>query len=117
MTERAIAAIAAHAHPQRLAVFRMLLRAGPSGLAAGEIALRLEVGASSLSVHLAQLHRAGLIRATRAGRHLFYALDVEGTRAIVAFLTEDCCGGRPELCGYAQGPRHETATEPALNSE
>jgi ArsR family transcriptional regulator len=116
MVERAVDAFAALAHAHRLAVFRMLLREGPEGLAAGTIAERLDVPASSLSFHLAQLERAGLAKVTRKGRHLFYALDVEGTRQLVAFLTRDCCGGRPELCGYPAATCHEAATAETLGS-
>lgn len=100
MDERtAIEAFAALAHQHRLAAFRMLVQAGPSGLAAGEIAERLSLPPSSLSFHLTQLARAGLVRSQRASRHVIYAVDIEGMRRVLAFLTEDCCGGRPEICG------------------
>ena len=102
-TKDAIEAFAALAHPQRLAVFRMLVRTGPNGLAAGEIALRLETPPSSLSFHLSQLERAGLIRSRRQSRHVIYAADIEGTRRLLSFLTEDCCEGRPEICGDLAG--------------
>lgn len=52
-----------------------------------------------MSSHLAHLERAGLLRSWREQRHIFYAVNTEGIRQLVAFLTEDCCGGRPELCG------------------
>ena len=99
-TKAAIAAFAALGQEHRLGVFRMLMAAGPSGLNAGEIAQRLGVPASSLSTHLATLERASLLRSWRVQRHIFYAVDTEGTRDLVTFLTRDCCGGRPELCGY-----------------
>jgi len=102
-TKNATEAFAALAHQQRLAVFRMLVRIGPNGLAAGDIALRLETPPSSLSFHLGQLERAGLIRSRRESRHVIYAADIEGTRRLLSYLTEDCCGGRPELCGDLAG--------------
>jgi DNA-binding transcriptional ArsR family regulator len=96
-------ALAALAQETRLAVFRLLVREGPTGLAAGAIAERLGVQPSTLSFHLSQLERAGLIRSARAQRQIFYALDVEGTRRLIGFLTEDCCQGNPDLCGYGRG--------------
>jgi len=94
-----VAALAALAQETRLAVFRLLIEAGPGGLPAGLIATRLEVAPATLSFHLNQLERAGLLASRRNGRQILYAADIEGTRRLLAFLTEDCCGGRPELCG------------------
>lgn len=99
--ENVIAALAALAHVHRLAIFRLLVRQGPSGMPAGEIAGRVGIGATAASFHLKELDHAGLIRATRQGRFVRYATDVEGMRRLIAFLTEDCCEGRPELCGEA----------------
>lgn len=96
-----IAALAALAHVNRLAIFRLLVRMGPSGMPAGEIAEHVGIGATAASFHLKELDRAGLIRSTREGRFVRYATDVEGMRRLIAFLTEDCCQGRPELCGEA----------------
>jgi len=96
-----IAALAALAHTHRLAIFRLLVRQGPSGMPAGEIADHVGIGATTASFHLKELDRAGLIRATRQGRFVRYATHVEGMRKLIAFLTEDCCQGRPELCGEA----------------
>jgi DNA-binding transcriptional ArsR family regulator len=96
-------AFAALAQETRLAVFRLLVGEGPTGLPAGAIAARLAVAPSTLSFHLAQLERAGLIRSARVRRQIFYALDVEGTRRLVGFLTRDCCRGNPDLCGFGDG--------------
>jgi len=96
----AVAAFAALGQEHRLAVFRMLMEAGPAGMRAGEIAERLGTPASSLSGHLATLERAGLLHSWRVQRSIFYAVDVAGTRELITFLTHDCCGGRPELCGW-----------------
>lgn len=106
---------AALAQEHRLAVFRLLMRQGPSGLPAGEISRRLGVPPSTLSAHLAQLSQAGLIRATRNRQQILYAADIEGTRRLIDYLTEDCCQGRPDVCGYAEplacSPNKEPADE------
>lgn len=101
----AIDALGALAQSTRLEIFRLLVRVGPNGLSAGEIADRLGVTASTLSHHLSTLDRAGLLRSWRVQRQIFYATDFEGTRRLLAFLMEDCCQGRPELCGDATNAR------------
>lgn len=88
----------------------MLVKAGRSGMSAGDIALRLGVAPSSLSFHLAQLETAGLIQGRRDQRHIFYSLRVDTTRELLEFLTEDCCNGRPELCGVATASQAEDLT-------
>lgn len=95
----AIKALSALAHDHRLGAFRLLVAAGPSGRTAGAIAHSLGLAPSSLSFHLSRLEGAGLLRSWRRQRHVFYAVDVEGMRRLLGFLTEDCCGGRPEMCG------------------
>ncbi len=95
----AVGALSALAHPLRLRVFRMLVAAAPKGVPAGRIAETLGVPASSLSFHLSQLQQAGLVTATRQQRFILYATDIDATRQLMEFLTADCCGGRPELCG------------------
>ena len=94
----AVRALAALANESRLNVFRLLVRAGPGGAAAGEIATRLEMPASTLSFHLRHLVHAGLIRPERRGRSLLYALRAEKLNELLWFLGEDCCQGRGELC-------------------
>ena len=96
---KAVGALSALAHEHRLKVFRLLVKAGPGGLAAGAIATRIGIAPSALSFHLAHLERAGLLRSWRVQRHIFYAVSVEDMRRLLAFLTEDCCQGQPELCG------------------
>ncbi len=91
---------AALAHDVRLALFRLLIAKGPDGMAAGEISADLDVGASTLSAHLAQLERAGLIKSRRDSRRIIYSVDRDGTQGLVSFLVADCCGGKPELCGF-----------------
>ncbi len=107
--QHAVDALSALAQERRLNVFRLLVREGPEGLSAGEIAGRVGIPPSTLSHHLAQLEHAGLLRSWRRQRNVFYALDVEGSRRLVAFLAEDCCGGRPELCGYPAAPAERGA--------
>ena len=94
------ATFAALAHDLRLKVFRLLLSGCPEGMPAGQIALRLEVPASTLSTHLAQLERAGLLRSWREQQRILYAVDTDGTKNLVGFLVNDCCGGQPSLCGF-----------------
>lgn len=95
----AVAAFGALAQETRLAVFRLLVQAGPNGLTAGEIAEALEVPASTMSHHLGIIERAGLAVSWRKSRSIVYAANYEGTRNLLAFLMEDCCQGRPEICG------------------
>lgn len=97
-TQHALDALAALAQATRLEVFRLLVRRGPIGMPAGQIAEALDVTPSTLSPHLAQLERAGLAVSWRDERRIFYAVNVEGTRRLLAFLTDECCGGHPELC-------------------
>ena len=77
----------------------MLIRKGPGGMSAGDVAHRLGVPPSSLSFHLDRLERAGLIKSRRDRRRIIYAADIDGTRRVLTFLTEDCCDGHPEICG------------------
>lgn len=95
----AVKALAALAHKHRLAIFRRLVAHGPSGLAAGEVAKSVGIAPTSLSFHMKELDRAGLVRSWRDGRFIRYSVDIEGMRQLLSFLTEECCQGRPELCG------------------
>jgi DNA-binding transcriptional ArsR family regulator len=92
-SDDAIAALSALANEHRLAVFRLLVQAGPEGKAAGAIAEALSLPASSLSFHLAHLTRAGLITQRRESRSLIYGADFGAMNGLVGFLTENCCGG------------------------
>jgi hypothetical protein len=75
------------------------MQQGSDGMPAGEIALRLSVPPPTLSFHLKELERAGLIQATRQQRQILYAADYAGMRALIDFIMRDCCQGHPELCG------------------
>lgn len=94
----ALDTLAALGQETRLDVFRLLVRQGPIGMTAGTIAETLKVAPSTLSPHLAQLDRAGLATSWRVDRRIFYAVNIEGTRRLLRYLTEECCGGHPELC-------------------
>jgi DNA-binding transcriptional ArsR family regulator len=89
----AIAALGALAQEHRLALFRLLVQAGEDGLAAGAIAKRLGIPNSSLSFHLAQLARAGLVKQERRHRSILYRADYGAMTALLSYLTENCCGG------------------------
>ena len=91
-TGKAIGALAALAQETRLSLFRLLVGKGPDGLSAGVIGEALDVPSSSLSFHLAQLMHAGLVNQRRVGRNLFYAADFGTMRALMGYLTENCCG-------------------------
>ncbi|MEZ0214296.1 MAG: ArsR/SmtB family transcription factor [Xanthobacteraceae bacterium] len=96
--ETAIAAFAALAQPTRLDVFKMLVAFEPVGLAAGEVARRLEVPHNTMSTHLAVLARAGLIVAERRSRSIIYRARLGTVSALAGFLVQDCCAGRAEVC-------------------
>ena len=93
--EPVILGLAALAQEHRLALFRLLVQAGEDGMAAGRIAEALGLPNSSLSFHLAQLQNAGLIAQERQGRSLIYRADYARMNALIAYLTENCCGGAP----------------------
>lgn len=89
----AVQALAAIAQETRLAVFRALVVAGPEGLAAGRIATALEVAPATLSFHLKELDHAGLVSARQQGRYVIYSANFARMNALLAYLTENCCGG------------------------
>ena len=96
--EIAVTALAALAQDTRLDIFRYLMEVGPEGAAAGKIAEHLDVPAATLSFHLKTLQYAGLILRRRQSQSLIYRADFEAMAALMRYLTENCCGGRPELC-------------------
>jgi len=94
----ALAGLSALAHDGRLSIFRLLVKAGPDGMAAGDIARKLDTAPNTLSAQLLILSSAGLVRAKRDGRSIIYAVNFEAVSGLLLFLTKDCCGGRPEIC-------------------
>ena len=91
----AIVALAALAQESRLAVFRLLVQAGPQGMAATKIAEALAIAPSSLSFHLKELAHADLVMASKAGRSIIYAANYAGMNGLLVFLTDNCCAGAP----------------------
>jgi ArsR family transcriptional regulator len=96
--KQAVALFSALAQESRLKLFRLLVKSGEQELSAGEIARKLGVPPATLSFHLKELRTAGLINDRRDGRSILYSLNVKALRSLLAFLLDDCCQGRPELC-------------------
>ena len=99
-TSNVLVALAALAQETRLAIYRLLVQAGPEGRAAGTIGEKLGIPPATLSFHLAQLAGAGLVRSRQEGRFVYYSADFGAMNALVGFLTENCCGGN--ACGPQQ---------------
>ena len=94
----AVAALAALAQEHRLAIYRILVQAGPDGMPAGDVANAVGIAPNTLSFHLDRLRHAGLVSVARQGRSLVYAARYETMNNLLGYLTENCCGGRSELC-------------------
>ncbi len=92
-SESALSALSALAQEHRLAVFRLLVQAGPEGLAAGDIAEKLDLPASSLSFHLSHLKQGGIVGVERQGRSIIYRADFAAMNELMAYLLENCCAG------------------------
>jgi ArsR family transcriptional regulator len=97
----AVAALAALAQDSRLDIYRLLVRAGPEGMPAGNIATELKLAPNTLTFHFDRLRQAGLVTVRRDGRLMIYAARYDTMNALIAFLTENCCGGAPEQCAPA----------------
>lgn len=109
-TDEALTAFAALAHPKRLEAFRILVAAGPRGVSSGVLADKMDLRPSTMSVNLNQLARAGLVSAERDGKSVRYRANLESARGLIGFLFDDCCGGRPEVCGPWLESRAQTET-------
>jgi len=99
-TTKAVEALAALAQSSRLEIYRLLVQAGPEGMAAGKIGEELELPPATLSFHLSQLTRAGLARSRQEGRFVIYSADFKAMNGLVGYLTENCCS--------MKGKHHET---------
>jgi DNA-binding transcriptional ArsR family regulator len=116
----ALGALGALAQETRLDIFRFLVEVGPAGLPAGQIGERFALPWATLSFHLSQMKQSGLVTYRRDGRSLIYAADYEQMNALLAYLTENCCGGRPDACAPActptarksKGASHEASARP-----
>jgi ArsR family transcriptional regulator, arsenate/arsenite/antimonite-responsive transcriptional repressor len=101
-TNDAVAALAALAQNNRLDVFRLLVEAGPDGMPAGEVARALDLPPNTLTFHFDRLRVAGLVTVRREGRSMIYAARYETMNKLLAYLTENCCQGKPETCTPTQ---------------
>ena len=113
-TSDAVEQLAALGHATRLAVFRLLVRAGPEGLSAGLIAERLALAPATLSFHLASLTRAGLLHSRQESRFIHYAVDFAAVDGLLAYLVEDCCQGMDCLPKTAAARIRSCAAEPSV---
>jgi len=109
----AVATLAALAQDNRLDVFRLLVEAGPEGMPAGHVAASLKLQPNALTFHLDRLREADLVTARRDGRSMIYSARFETMTALVAYLTDQCCQGRPELCAPKPRARSACKTEKA----
>jgi len=91
----AVLNLAALAQESRLEIFRLLVQSGPEGLCVTDIGEKIGIAPATLSFHLKELHRAGLITSRKESRHIFYAPDFSAMNSLLAYLTENCCGGAP----------------------
>ncbi|NGY05152.1 ArsR/SmtB family transcription factor [Solimonas terrae] len=106
-SKSAVEKLAALAQESRLAIFRALVQEGPAGLCAGDIGARLGVVPATLSFHLKELSRAGLLKSRQEGRFVYYAPDFKAMNALLGYLTENCCSGG--VCDDACAPTAASA--------
>jgi ArsR family transcriptional regulator len=109
----AVAALAALAQDNRLDVFRLLVQAGPDGLAAGNIAAELKLAPNTLTFHFDRLRQAGLVNVRRDGRSMIYSANYDGMNSLIGYLTDNCCGGEAQCapaaaCAPAKSKRSKT---------
>jgi DNA-binding transcriptional ArsR family regulator len=109
-TKHAVEALGALAHEHRLGIYRLLVEQGPAGLSAGAIAESIGLAPSSLTFHLQNLHRAGLIVQRRESRSLLYSVDFGAMNGLVGYLTENCCARSGESCATACKPASTSKT-------
>ena len=112
-TSDAVAALAALAQDNRLEIFRLLVQAGPDGLAAGRVAEALELAPNTLTFHFDRLRVAGLVTVRRDGRSMIYAAQFETMNSLLGYLTDNCCGGVPCTPGVECKPARKRTRIPA----
>ena len=95
---QALSGFAALSQDTRLSIVRYLVKAGPEGVSAGDVADEVGVSASNLSFHLKELQHAGLVQARREARSIIYTASYASLRGLIGFLMKDCCSGHPEIC-------------------
>jgi DNA-binding transcriptional ArsR family regulator len=100
---QALSAFAALSQDTRLSIVRLLVKAGPGGMPAGDVADEIGVSASNLSFHLKELTHAGLVSARREARSIIYNANYDALRDLIGFLMKDCCAGHPEICASISG--------------
>jgi ArsR family transcriptional regulator len=110
-TQTVIASLAALAQESRLAIYRLLVEAGPTGLAVGEIGASLHVSPATLSFHLKELSHAGLIASRQDGRYIYYSASYPRMNELIGYLTENCCARDGAGCAPACGPRSRRASK------
>jgi DNA-binding transcriptional ArsR family regulator len=119
-TTDAVTALAALAQTHRLEIFRLLVSAGPNGLAAGEVATRLGLAPNTLTFHFDRLRHAALVTVRREGRAMIYAARFDAMNDLLGFLTDQCCAGHPDLCRPARKPgvaSRRVSTQETLEQE
>jgi DNA-binding transcriptional ArsR family regulator len=109
-TKYAVGALGALAHEYRLGIYRLLVEQGPDGLSAGGIGEAVGLAPSSLTFHLQNLHRAGLIMQRRESRSLIYSVDFDAMNDLVGYLTENCCAASRNSCPTARKPASASKT-------
>jgi ArsR family transcriptional regulator, arsenate/arsenite/antimonite-responsive transcriptional repressor len=105
----AVSHLAALAQETRLEIFRLLVQNGPDGLCVTDIGQHIGIAPATLSFHLKELNRAGLTRARKESRHIFYAPDFAAMNLLLTYLTENCCGGAPCEAACTPAPKKRKA--------
>ena len=116
-TTTAVSSLAALAQESRLAIFRLLVEAGPTGLSVGEIGAPLKIAPATLSFHLKELTNAGLIAARQEGRFIYYSANYERMNGLIGFLTEKCCARDDPGCGSSCSTRKSGANRTRKTKE
>ena len=109
-SDRALLVFAALSQEHRLQIVRLLVVAGPEGMAAGALGAKIGAASPKMSFHLSHLEQAGLITSRRDGRSIRYSIQAPALSGLIGFLLRDCCQGQPEICGPAMADLVRNAT-------